>query len=292
MKSMTGYGEAQVESDGIFVRVEATSVNSRHHHIDLNLSDYPRFEQQVKQQIRKRIERGKVEVQFHSNMIGKSEETVEFDEEMVNFFIKKMKQISNETNDLKTQVTLDGILELPGVLKTRRDPLLEDQAEHLFLEALDQSLDELIRMRSREGKAIAQDLSERVNNISEELDSIEKQIPIALDRYRENLLEQMEEILALSDPEIQERLENEIKMYADKCDISEEVVRIRSHLEQFRSYLDSSDAVGKSLEFLLQEIQREINTVGAKANDAEISQRAVDVKTELEKCREQVKNVE
>lgn len=292
MKSMTGYGEAQAEEDGVFVRVEATSVNSRHQHIDLNLSDFPKFEQIVKQKIRERLERGKVEIQFQSNLIGERKETVEVDMQMARFFLNKLSDVAELAPDEFSTHSLDGILELPGVIKSHQHPVLEDESKELFLNALNGALDELVRMRESEGDTIARDLAERIDAISSTLDKIEERIPEALDQYRDRLLEQMEEILALPREELRERLENEIKMYADKCDISEEVVRIRSHLDQLRSYLEADGSVGKSLEFLLQEIQREINTIGAKANDAQISQRAVEVKSELEKCREQVKNVE
>jgi uncharacterized protein (TIGR00255 family) len=289
---MTGFGEASVERDGDFVSVDVSSVNSQHSNIKVNLSSYPRLERRVEKTVRDRVERGKVTVKFESNLTGASEETVTVDREMVSFYARQADQLSSQFETIEQTIGAGDVLELPGVLHTSQEPDLDESSEALFIEVLEKALDNLVEMREQEGDSIGKDLSERVTSIRSIVSSIRDRVPEALDRHRENLMEKMEEVLDLPDDDLEERLENEMKKYADKCDISEEIVRIDSHLEQFEDYLGQDGAVGKSLEFLIQEIQREINTVGAKANDAEISQRAVDVKTELEKCREQVKNVE
>lgn len=292
MRSMTGFGEASIERDGVFVSVDVSTVNSRHHDINVNLTHYPKFQRRVEKAVRDRIERGKVDVQFHSNMIGTSEETVHVDDDMVEFYVTEADRLSDDYSDVDGDIDADDLMELPGVLNTESEPILEDRAEELFLEALGDALDGVVEMREKEGDSIASDLKERVEGIYHTVQSIRDRIPKALDRYRDKFRQEIEDALDLPDDEMEERLENEMKKYADKCDISEEVVRLESHLDQFEEYLEEDGTVGKNLEFLIQEIQREINTVGAKGNDAEISQLAVDVKSELEKCREQVKNVE
>jgi len=291
MRSMTGFGEFQKEREGSYARVEISSVNSQHNHINMNLSDYPRFQREVEQRVRDRIERGTVDIQFHSNLLEENPSSIYVDDRLVEYYADQYRRIRAEF-DVEGTMDVSRILSLPGVVRKRPDSKLDESMKSLFTEVLDQALDRLIEMRKEEGSTIADDLRDRLQTIEQHLDDIEERIPEALDRYRENLRDQIEEFLALPEDDVSERLENELKMYADKCDISEEIVRVRSHLEQFETYLDQSGSVGKSLEFLVQEIQREINTIGAKANDAEISQRSVDVKTELEKCREQIKNVE
>ncbi|MFB6357235.1 MAG: YicC/YloC family endoribonuclease [bacterium] len=292
MRSMTGFGTDRVERDGAYVSIEISSVNSRHTSVSVNLSNHPALEQKVSNRVKDRIERGKVKISLDSNILDETRDTLNVDHDMVRQYMEATDSLENRYSSVNEQVNPLQLFNLPGVVEVQSEPVEHDADEEMLLEALDGALDELVEMRKKEGEQIASDLERLTNEISEELEEIRERVPETLSRYREQLREKISEILDLHDEEMEERLENELKMYADKCDISEEVMRVESHLQQVEDYLDQSGSVGKSLEFLVQEIQREVNTIGAKANDATISQLSVDIKSKLEQCREQINNVE
>lgn len=292
MRSMTGFGEAYAENNGAYLSLKVSSVNSRHLEINFSLPSHPELERKVNQMIRNRIERGMIDVHIESNVLDQEEESYEIDRKTLLDYLERFKEYVEEFESLHPRISITDIVSLPGVLQVYSRPHDDKRISSLLVDCTREALDELIRMREREGEAMSQDLAGHKETIISKLQSIEERVPQMLRRHRKNVEEKIQSFLDLENPAMEERIENELKMYADKCDISEEVVRVKSHLQQFDEYLQKSGPVGKSLEFLLQEIQRETNTIGAKANDAEISQIAVDIKTELEKCREQVRNIE
>ncbi|MGM0380837.1 MAG: YicC/YloC family endoribonuclease [bacterium] len=292
MRSMTGFGEACVEKNGSHVQVQLSSVNRSHSDINVKLKNHPDLKRKVTGLLKNEIERGVVDVKVQSNVLEEEKKIPELNRELLEEYLEIMEELGSEYEGVEKKVRTGELIEFPGVFELKSQALQYEEAEELFLQAVEKALAELIEMREQEGEELRDDLLRRKNNIEQLLTDIEEQVPEALKNYRESLLASVESILQMPEEELQERMEDELKIYAEKCDISEEIARINSHLKQFENYLDKAGPVGRSLEFLMQELQREINTVGAKANDALISQMAVDIKSELEKCREQVKNVE
>lgn len=290
---MTGFGRARVSRDGRFVSLEVTSVNNRHLEINLSETTNPQLKFRIKNRIKERLHRGKVKVRIESNFLDLEAESVELNRELTEEYLSVASELADQFSALNNGVDVETLLSLPGVISLRRNPILDGEDEEVLMDAIDRVLDDLVQMRKTEGKKLRQDLSDRIGSIHNSLEVIEERFPEALEQYRRQLRKRFEEMLTQGEPQLTKELEDEVNRYADKCDISEEIVRIDSHINQFKEYLDKEDdPVGKKLKFLLQELQREVNTIGDKANDAEISQVAVEIKTELEKCREQVRNVE
>ncbi len=291
MQSMTGYGEAIAEEGEAFVRVEITSVNRRHKKVKCNL-EQARFKKKIIERIAGDIHRGTIYVKVESNVLGRERHQPNLNREAVTRYLEIISELSAEQELVAAEVSATELLALPGVVEVKTVSENDDRAEVLLESALDEAIENFITSRREEGRTIAGDLLDWIGNIRDYTDKIEERVPEALARYREDILQSVESILGLVGEEKENRLKKELENYAEKCDISEELSRLRSHLNQFKENLNNSDPVGRNLEFLLQEIQREVNTIGAKGNDAQISQLAVDIKTELEKCREQVKNLE
>lgn len=292
MRSMTGFGRARVSRNGQFVSVEITTVNNRHLDIGVSVPGDPELEQSIKDRVKDRLDRGNVDVLIESNVLERETESIDVDRELVEDYLEVTGELGDSHDAVDEEVDVLDLLDLPGVLTLREEPDVDESVETMLMTALGDALDDVIEMRETEGEELRRDLRDRITSIRDSLDRIEERFPVALEGYRKRLRERFEEVLTLDEPELTEELEDEITRYADKCDISEEIVRVRSHVNQFLDYLADDEPVGKNLEFLLQELQREINTIGAKGNDAEISQTTVEMKTQVEKCREQVKNVE
>lgn len=292
MHSMTGFGRARVSRDGQFVSVEVKTVNNRHLDISVSVPGDPLLEQSIKDRVKNRLDRGNVDVYIESNVLERETESIDVDRELVKDYVSITDELAEAHTEVDEEIDVVDLLDLPGVLSLREDPDVDESVESMLMTALNEALDDVIEMRRAEGEELRSDLRERILSIRDSLDRIEERFPKALEGYRERLRERFQEVLSLDEPELTEELEDEITRYADKCDISEEIVRVRSHVNQFLEYLDDEGPVGKNLKFLLQELQREINTIGAKGNDADISQTTVEMKTQLEKCREQVRNVE
>ncbi len=291
MQSMTGYGEASVEEGEVFVRVEITSVNRRHKKIKCNL-DQAGLVKKIRDRVSKKIRRGTIFVKVESNVLAREQELPAVDSNTVSKYLEIISELTAEEEVVASEVGATELLSLPGVVDIYTVSETDERAEALLEKAVGKAVQKLVDTRREEGRTIASDLLDWLENIRNHVDKIEARVPEALARYRENILESVESILDLAGEEKENRLKKELENYAEKCDISEELSRVRSHLAQFEGNLKNSEPVGRNLEFLLQEIQREVNTIGAKGNDAKISQLAVDIKTELEKCREQVKNLE
>lgn len=289
---MTGYGKATIDRDELSVEVELSSLNSKHLNVNIDSELDPELREEINQRIQSRLERGKIDVTLRGDVIQENLTHSTVDQEAVDRYLEELSSLEERHSDRLRSVQPVKLLELPGVLTVETSTSVQPSARPLILDGLDQALDELVSMRQDEGRTIGQDLLDRAESIGQYLDQIEERVPAALQNHRERYRDRVEEVADLTPEEMQERVENEMEIYAEKCDIAEEVTRLHSHLEQIQEALESSGAVGKKLKFLFQELLREINTVGAKANDATISQLAVDVKSEIEKCREQVRNVE
>lgn len=292
MRSMTGYGRGECSRNGMKFVVELNSVNRKQNDISVNLPrELVELEPRIRDEINMRISRGRLNVVVGCHLgPAKTKHRIDIDHHLALAYLRAAHQLSKETK-LAEGLTVDTLLKAPGVL-TVSETVIDPGAVWPSVElALRKALDALIRMREKEGKFLKQDLVKRLKSISEKLARIRAHAPQVVKRYQEQLRERIRSA-GVEIPFDDERLMKEVVFFADRSDISEELTRLESHLQQFESSLDSVEPVGRTLDFLVQEMGREINTTGSKANDATISQLVVQVKGELEKIREQVQNIE
>jgi uncharacterized protein (TIGR00255 family) len=290
MRSMTGYGRGECAKDGFKFTVELNSINRKQSDIAVNLpKELVELEPRIRDEINAHLSRGRINavVAYHRSA---AEERVELDEALAQAYLKAIQKLQRKTK-LNGSITLDTILRAPGVLKLAESALDADAMWSSVETALKKALAQLVKMREKEGKFLAADLSKRLEVLATGLTAIRQATPDTVRRYREQLHARVKEA-GLNVPLDDERLAKEVVLFADRCDISEEITRLDSHLQQFRDCLQSSEPVGRTLDFLAQEMNREINTIGSKANAAEVSQHVVKMKAELEKIREQVQNIE
>ncbi|MBW1882499.1 MAG: YicC family protein [Deltaproteobacteria bacterium] len=294
MLSMTGFGRSSREVQGLGLEVEARSVN--HRHLDLRVR-LPRIlsdrEAPIKQRIQGRMTRGKVDVTINLSGLGTAER-IAIDDAIAAQYVEASRLL-RERHDLADTLDVASLLALPGVTRIVESELDPDVLLGPIDEAVDEAIDNLIAMRSTEGATLAQEIGGRLKTVERLALAFEARSGEVLSMARRRLQKRAEQIkqeVGLLDDA---RLHQEIVIAADRLDITEELVRLRSHVAQFRDIMDSADSgksVGRRLDFLLQELGREANTVGSKANDAPLAQDVVELKTELERIREQVQNVE
>lgn len=289
---MTAYGRGEYkQNDTVFI-AELKSVNNRYRDIMLRT---PRtlqpLEEDIRSRISSRIGRGRIEVFIQVEEKGEeSEYALELNLPLVRSYMGILKQMRDEFG-LNEKIDSDSLLQMKDVIIIKPEHVDIEKSRTGVMEALSQALDSLDAMRDQEGKTIEEDFLKRLGLIEKYLDDIEKKAPLVVEEYRKKLRDRIDSISA--DMEIDEnRLAQETAIFAGRCDITEEIVRTRSHLEQFRNYLSNQGSLGRRLDFLLQELNRETNTISAKASDSSISANAVEIKAELEKIREQVQNIE
>lgn len=291
LKSMTGFGEASAAASGIRVLVELSSVNRKQ--LDINVS-LPRnlviLDALVQQMIRADFTRGRVSGIVRVEAANGFTGTVTIDEKLAAKYIEGIRRTASKlklTDDLGAET----IARLPGVVSVDQSNLDADHVSAVLEKALKSALRGLDRMRLAEGRALQTDLRERLDMLAEMVKAIAKLAPSVVSGYRVKLHQRLQEA-GLEHMEADERIIKEVALFADRSDISEELVRLKSHMKQFRHLLRSSEPVGRTMDFLCQELFREINTVGSKANEVEITRHVVAFKTELERIREQVQNIE
>ena len=292
MRSMTGYGRGEHIQEGFKFTVELNSVNRKQSDIAINIpSELEELEPRVRDEINTRVSRGRINVvvAYHRGA-AKAADQVDLDVSLAKAYLRAIQKLQKELK-LNGPVALDTVLRAPGVLKLAESAMDADAVWPGVAAALRKALAQLIQMREKEGKFLTADLSARLELLAEGIAGIAKVAPGTIAHYREQLHARIKEA-GLDIPLDDERLLKEVVFFADRCDISEELTRLESHLRQFRDGLKSAEPVGRTLDFLAQEMNREINTIGSKANAAEISQLVVKMKAELEKIREQVQNIE
>jgi uncharacterized protein (TIGR00255 family) len=288
---MTGYGRGEADCEEAKLSVELSTVNRKQSEIAINLPrDLAELEARIRQAINARISRGRTNVLVALHQGGDGTRRLALDVALARSYHDAMRALQNELG-APGEITIDTILQAPGVMRPPEEAINADKAWPSVERALDRALDDLIKMREREGKHLAQDLIRRLKSIRQLLKEVRALHPEVGKKIRAALLERIEKA-GLTADEKDERIAKEIFLFADRSDISEELTRLESHLAQFAHHLRKHEPVGRALEFIIQEIFRELNTVGAKANDAAIAQRVVACKTELEKIREQVQNLE
>ena len=292
MKSMTGYGRGESAQDGLKITVELSSVNRKQSEIAVNLPrDLEPLEARIRDEINRCVARGRLTIRVVLHSGDKVAAKVSLNAPLAKAYAKEFAKLAKELK-LSEAVSLDTVLRAPGVLQPDNDPGDAEDYWPAVEKALLKALAALVKMREREGAHLAKDLRGRMAAIQQAVRRVTQQAPQVQVRYREQLLERIKAAGVLPAGVEDERLLKEVVFFADRSDISEELTRLQSHFQQFDDLMKSAEPVGRTLDFLTQELNREINTVGSKANDSVISREVVTVKAELEKFREQVQNVE
>ena len=291
LKSMTGFGEGIAAADGIRVSVEISSVNRKQ--LDVNIS-LPRnlitLDAQVQALVRQAFSRGRVSGIVRVEAADGSAGTVQVDSKLAAQYVENIRKTAKKLN-LPDDLGAETLARLPGLVSVEQETLDAGHVTVVLEQAMARALRGLTRMRSAEGRALEKDLRSRLALLGAGMKSIAGLSAGVVENYRAKLFQRLEEA-GLDDLAADERIVKEIAIFADRCDISEELTRLKSHLGQARKLLRLSEPVGRTFDFLCQELFREINTVGSKANEVEITRQVVSFKTELERIREQVQNVE
>jgi len=293
MKSMTGYGRGECARDGFNVTVELSSVNRKQAEISVNLPrELELLESRIRESILEKVSRGRVttRVTVHAGD-GKSSARMHLNVSLAKAYAHELNKLAKELK-LSGPVTLDQLVRAPGVFQTDEELAETENLWPAVDKALRAALTALVTMREREGAHLAKDLAARVGVMRKSVERVAKQAPASAERYRQQLIERIKSAGLPAPAADDERLLKEVVFFADRSDITEELTRLRSHFKQFEDCARSKEPVGRTLDFLAQEMNREINTIGSKANDALISGEVVTLKAELEKFREQAMNVE
>ena len=291
IKSMTGYGRGQQIADGREITVEIKSVNHRYFEFSARVPRaYGYLEEKFKSFVQGKVARGKVEVGVTIFNIEGKDAQIEVNQSIAVGYVEALRK-ANETIGLNDDLSLSQLIRLPdifNVVKTTED---EEIIWNLAKSVAEEALNNFVSMRETEGQKMKDDIKSRLGYISELVSKVEERSPMVTEAYRERLYNKISEIL--NDKKIDEqRILTEAAIFSEKTAVDEETVRLKSHIQQFTSLLDSSEAVGRKLDFLIQEFNRESNTIGSKAQDVEITRIVVELKSEIEKIREQIQNIE
>ncbi len=291
LKSMTGFGRGEGDTALGKVVVESRSVN--HRYCDINVKLPKRlilFENRIKEIIRSQLSRGRVDVSLRLDSAGEEKVHLSVDLDLAEQYYRVLHDLKKRLR-LEDEITLNLLAGAKDLITAKEELGDIEPYWQEVLPILRQSLKNMDDMKRLEGESLTKDLQQRLVHITEQLQMIKQQFPLRLKAFLARLQDRLRSLLEgmETDPS---RFQQEVAFLAERTDITEEIVRAESHLVQFRSLLEGNEPVGRKMDFLLQEIHREVNTVSAKANDAEISQRVVEIKSELEKIREQVQNVE
>lgn len=291
MKSMTGYGRAKYETNGRIYTIEIKSVNHKYNDITIKMPRLLSYlEEKIKKEVMKNISRGKIDIFISFEDYSDEGKTIVVNKELAKKYVKEFKEIAEE-NNLSSNIAVTEITKLPDVLTLKTENDNEDVIEKEVLEGLNQALSNFVQMRKEEGNKIKEDLNNRILKIEEKVEKISEYSTGLVEEYIVKLENRINEILK-TDVVDKSRLAQEVVIYADKCSIEEEMTRLKSHIHQFKQMLNEEKQIGKKIDFLLQEMNREINTTGSKSGSLAITNLVIDVKTELEDIREQVQNIE
>lgn len=292
MRSMTGYGSGSAGSEGTTVSVEMKTVNNRFLDVHLRMpSSLQAFESALKKQVSGSLTRGRVDVSIQ--MERTSEITYEVNKELIAGYLASFREIGEEFS-LSGEADIATIAKLPGVL-TAKEPAADGMLDQLLAEAVGSAIERLQEMRANEGASLYDELALRLDNIERHLGPIESESANVSEEYSKKLSKRIGELLEKAEArtEIDEgRLAQEVAYLADRSDISEEITRLRAHISHFRTIMDEENEVGKRLDFLTQELNREANTITSKTANLIVKENALAIKSEIEKIREQVQNIE
>ncbi|MBE5907585.1 MAG: YicC family protein [Lachnospiraceae bacterium] len=291
IKSMTGFGHGEYANDSEKVTVEIKSVN--HRYLDLNLKlpkKFSAFENQIRNRLKTDLSRGKVDLYVSYESSADRNYSIQYNPLIASEYYNNLKQMAQDLG-LSEDITATRLAQFPDVFEIRETGADEDQLWDLLSHALDLALEQFIENRENEGARLKEDLLDKLSQMEEQVAFIERRSPQILEEYKERLRRKIEELL--EDRQIDEnRIAMEVTLYADKICVDEEIVRLKSHIREAREALEKMDEVGRKMDFLAQELNRESNTILSKSTDVEIADCGITLKTLIEKIREQIQNLE
>ena len=291
IKSMTGYGRAQAINDGLDITMEIKSVNHRYFEFSARVPRaYSFLEEKLKTFVKSKVARGKIECYLYITEMDTAAADVMVNKPLAEGYIKALSELENDYS-LRNDVSVIQVARFPEVLTVKKAEADEDAVWATVLPVAEEAVERFIAMREREGEKLKEDVFSRGNTILEKVAYIEKRSPETVKEYTARLTERIKEVLA--DTTIDEsRILTEAAIFADKVAVAEETVRLRSHISQLGEMLSGDESVGRKLDFLVQEMNREANTIGSKCQDVNVTKQVLDIKAEIEKIREQIQNIE
>ena len=291
MKSMTGFGRAKLEKSNRIYTIEIKSVNHKYNDISIKMPrSFSYLEDKIKKEISSNIARGKIDVYISFENYSEEGKQIIINKELVNEYMKQFKLLA-EQNNLRLDLPVTEITKLPDVLTLKETEEAEDVIEGELLECLKEAINNFTNMREQEGNKIKEDLTIRIARVEKEVEKISEYSTRLVEEYVVKLEQRIKELLKNNVVD-EARLAMEVVIYADKCSVEEELTRLRSHIIQFKNMLEETKPIGKKIDFLIQEMNRETNTTGSKSGSLEITNTVINIKTELEDIREQVQNIE
>lgn len=288
---MTGYGRSQKILNGRDISVEIRSVNHRYYEYTSRIPrTYSYIDEKLKSLLKSSVSRGKVEIAVTINNIEGKDSQIAINKGVAEGYVTALRSISEELS-LKDDLTLSKLIKIPDIFNIQKTPDDEEQICADVIEVTEEALARFISMRETEGDRLKNDILEKADLIIERVAMIEAQSPVTVEAYRNRMYKKLSEVLADNNID-EQRIITEAAIFSEKIAVDEETVRLRSHIAQLRDILESDESVGRKLDFIVQEINREINTIGSKAQDLNITKIVVDTKSDIEKIREQIQNVE
>ena len=290
--SMTGFGRGEYKDDNYYFLAECKTINHKYCDINIRLPRKISFlEDKARNFVKNHIKRGRVDIYIKLDLLGSEDVNLKFDEALASQYVNILKEIRDKY-DLVDDISVMNIAKFPEIIKTEEKEEDEDLLWSMLSKALEQTLTNLMEMRSEEGKILANDILERCELLRNIIEEIEKHSYTVVLDYKEKLNNRISEILENPSLVDENRLAQEVAIYADKSSITEEIVRFKSHIEQLKTTIIKNESIGRKIDFLIQEMNRETNTIGSKSYDLNITNLVVEIKSELEKIREQIQNIE
>ncbi len=297
LRSMTGYGRAQKILNGRDILVEIRSVNHRYYEYSSRIPrTYAYIDEKLKALLKSGISRGKVEVNVTINTIEGKDTVIAVNKDIAAGYVNALRSLNNELGEngkawLEDDIKLSKLIKLPDIFSIQKTPDNEEEVWNDVAEVASEALEKFVDMRCTEGERLKDDVISKAESILAMVTRIEELAPATAENYRSRLLQKLSEVLDGKDID-EQRIVTEAAIFAEKIAVDEETVRLRSHISQLSAMLGSEEAVGRKLDFIVQEMNREANTIGSKAQDINITRIVVDIKAEIEKIREQIQNIE
>lgn len=290
-RSMTGFGRAQRDTEKMFISVELKSVNHRYFELSSRIPrTYGFLDEKIKSYLQGRIARGKVECNVTIETLDADDVCVTVNHSLAKAYIDALKELET-TYELRDDLSAINLARFGDILSVHKEEADEDEIWEAVKDVLSEACDNFIAMREREGEKLRDDIVSKADAILEKVKFVEERSPETVKEYNDRMKARIRELLDGAEVD-EQRLLQEAAIYADKVAVDEETVRLRSHIEQLKAMFDEKEAIGRKMDFLVQEINRESNTIGSKASDYEINKVVVDIKADVEKIREQVQNIE
>ncbi|TCZ79433.1 YicC family protein [Paenibacillus albiflavus] len=293
IRSMTGFGQAKTIVADFTVYMDVKSVNHRYSEVNIRMpKEWMPFEETLRKTTAEFINRGRIDIFVTVERQASASKSIDIDWSLADNYMHTARQLQ-ERYGFNESLTLQNLIELPGLIVQREERIEPDEAiEHAFVACLKEALGSLLDMRNREGDHLARDLMERLERLEQQHQCIVAHAPKVAGEYAARLRLRVQELTGDYVRYDESRLATEIALFADRCSIDEELTRLQSHYGQFAALLRTAEPIGRKLDFLIQEMNREVNTIGSKANDAGVAAKVIDMKAELEKMREQIQNIE